>query len=136
MDGSKDTVVAIFDSPTICFLNLFSFTFGRKSKIALKTTYLDDQIRLGKGGYGSLFVFQRGGESDDADMESVGLQTGPRQWLGTAILCTLFVWMCYNGWSLVQSANLLFKLVGSAVLFLTGGFAWIAFGLFNPQDPA
>jgi hypothetical protein len=32
--------------------------------VVLKTTYLDEQVRLGKGKFGSRFVFTKGGEAD------------------------------------------------------------------------
>ena len=57
---------------------------GPPSSVVLKTTYLDERVRLGKGSRGSLFVFTRGGESERAGMELVGRQrTTP---LGTALV--------------------------------------------------
>lgn len=38
---------------------LLEFHFGPTSDVLLKTTYLDDQVRLGVGGRGSLFIFKR-----------------------------------------------------------------------------
>lgn len=37
---------------------------GGDSTVVLKTTYLDDRVRLGRGSRGSLFVFTRGGQAD------------------------------------------------------------------------
>eukprot|EP01023_Acetabularia_acetabulum_P068625 TRINITY_DN9758_c1_g3_i3.p3 TRINITY_DN9758_c1_g3~~TRINITY_DN9758_c1_g3_i3.p3 ORF type:complete len:174 (-),score=21.77 TRINITY_DN9758_c1_g3_i3:277-798(-) len=135
VEGSKDTVKVIFDPPVICLLNLFSFNIGPKSRVQLQTTYLDEQIRLGKGGQGSLFVFKRGGEADNAEMESVGLQTGPRKWLGTILLCGFLVWLAVSGWGFLQSVNIFTKLLGTALMFFAGAFGWVAYGALNPTDP-
>ena len=37
----------------------------------LKTTYVDERVRLGKGARGSLFVFTRGGAADEAGVQGV-----------------------------------------------------------------
>ncbi len=39
---------------------------ARRSVVQLRTTYLDERVRLGKGSRGSLFVFTRGGAADRA----------------------------------------------------------------------
>ena len=39
---------------------------GPPSSVVLKTTYVDERVRLGKGSRGSLFVFTRGGAADAA----------------------------------------------------------------------
>jgi hypothetical protein len=49
-----------FEPPRISFGGLV-FQFGPPSEVQLKTTYLDDRIRIGIGSRGSLFVFTRGG---------------------------------------------------------------------------
>ena len=48
---------------------------GPTSSVVLTTTYLDDQVRLGRGSRGSSFVFTRGGASDDAGDVSKGQET-------------------------------------------------------------
>lgn len=40
------------------------FEFGRGSRVRIATTYLDDRIRIGMGGAGSLFLFTKGGEAE------------------------------------------------------------------------
>lgn len=53
------TVRAYFDSPEITLGGLPTFKIGPPSSVVLSTTYLDENVRLGKGSRGSLFVFTR-----------------------------------------------------------------------------
>jgi hypothetical protein len=57
--GDGMTVRARFESPRITLGGLPSFSVGPKSSVVLSTTYLDEDVRLGKGSRGSLFVFAR-----------------------------------------------------------------------------
>lgn len=74
---------------------------GPKSSVRLITTYLDERVRIGKGSYGSLFVFTRGGAADEAAMEVIGLEkTVSGFWavammaLSAAVGCAL--WLSHN----------------------------------------
>ena len=52
-----------FERPVIKLLGL-CLRIGPPSDVLLRTTYLDDRVRLGKGSRGSRFVFTRGGSSE------------------------------------------------------------------------
>jgi hypothetical protein len=61
---TESTIRADFEPPVICFGNewnkfSFSIRIGPKSNVALDTPYVDQRIRLGIGGRGSLFIFKR-----------------------------------------------------------------------------
>eukprot|EP01025_Chloroclados_australasicus_P040043 TRINITY_DN41664_c0_g2_i1.p2 TRINITY_DN41664_c0_g2~~TRINITY_DN41664_c0_g2_i1.p2 ORF type:complete len:344 (-),score=18.64 TRINITY_DN41664_c0_g2_i1:468-1370(-) len=131
---TNDTVKVVFEPPVLCLLNIFCFVIGRKSRVQLKTTYLDEQFRLGKGSRGSLFVFQRGGEADDADMANVGLQNGPRKWLGMLCVVSFLAWLYASGWGLVASSSLLSTLLGSVVVILAAGLSWKFIGTLFPDN--
>ena len=53
-------------SDAACCLCIVACRIGPPSSVVLKTTYVDDRVRLGKGSRGSLFVFTRGGAADEA----------------------------------------------------------------------
>ncbi|CAM9731826.1 unnamed protein product [Scytosiphon promiscuus] len=59
-------VKASFGAPLVTFFGKRGLTIqsGPKSSVQLAATYVDERIRLGKGGRGSLFVFTRGGSAD------------------------------------------------------------------------
>ena len=57
--GDGMTVRAAFDPPRITLGGLPAFSIGPESSVVLSTTYLDEDVRLGKGSRGSLFVFAR-----------------------------------------------------------------------------
>jgi hypothetical protein len=76
-DGGQstgDTVKVFFDPPVLGFPFGISARIGPKSSVVLTTTYVDERVRIGKGSRGSLFVFTRGGDADEAQMETVGLE--------------------------------------------------------------
>lgn len=54
-----------FEPPRIRLGNAV-FKYGPRTSVQLTTTYLDDRMRIGVGGQGSLFVFTRGGLADSA----------------------------------------------------------------------
>ena len=49
-----------------------SLRIGPPSDVTLTTTYLDLRLRLGRGGYGSIFVFVRGGDADKDAWSEIG----------------------------------------------------------------
>lgn len=51
-------IQVIFEAPELKVGSL-EFRYGGQSEVKLEITYVDDEIRLGKGSRGSLFVFQR-----------------------------------------------------------------------------
>ncbi|KAM7459680.1 hypothetical protein LguiA_036674 [Lonicera macranthoides] len=51
-------IQVVFEAPELK-VGSFEFRYGGESEVKLEITYIDDQIRLGKGSRGSLFVFQR-----------------------------------------------------------------------------
>lgn len=52
-----------FEPPRLRLANAV-FEYGPKTTVQLTTTYLDDRVRVGVGGRGSLFVFTSGGLAD------------------------------------------------------------------------
>jgi len=74
MAGEKDTVKVFFEPPVLGFPGGIVARIGPSSTVVLRTTYVDDRVRIGKGSRGSLFVFTRGGKADEASMETVGLE--------------------------------------------------------------
>eukprot|EP00903_Cladosiphon_okamuranus_P009275 g8850.t1 len=59
-------VKASFGPPLLNLLGKRGVTIqsGPKSSVRLAATFVDDRVRLGKGGRGSLFVFTRGGPAE------------------------------------------------------------------------
>ncbi|XP_047322204.1 probable plastid-lipid-associated protein 8, chloroplastic [Impatiens glandulifera] len=51
-------IQVIFEAPELKLGGL-EFSYGGESEVKLEITYIDENIRLGKGSRGSLFVFQR-----------------------------------------------------------------------------
>lgn len=51
-------IQVIFEPPEFKIGSL-GFQYGGESEVKLEITYIDEQIRLGKGSRGSLFVFLR-----------------------------------------------------------------------------
>ncbi|GAB4817030.1 hypothetical protein N2152v2_004076 [Parachlorella kessleri] len=72
--NNKDTVKVFFDPAVISLPGGVHTRLGGTSSVVLKTTYLDERVRLGRGSRGSLFVFTRGGQADRAGMDQVGLE--------------------------------------------------------------
>ena len=57
--NEPDALRIDFRRPAIELGSWFRLHIGPPSSVVLQTTYLDDRIRLGKGGRGSIFVFER-----------------------------------------------------------------------------
>ncbi|KAI5354776.1 hypothetical protein L3X38_007671 [Prunus dulcis] len=55
-------IQVIFEPPELK-VGALEFRYGGESEVKLQITYIDDKVRLGKGSKGSLFVFQRRGNS-------------------------------------------------------------------------
>ncbi|EXB94228.1 putative plastid-lipid-associated protein 8 [Morus notabilis] len=54
-----DEWVQVIFEPPILKVGPFEFRYGGESEVKLQITYIDENVRLGKGSRGSLFVFQR-----------------------------------------------------------------------------
>ena len=64
-----------FEPPRVSLPGGISLAVGPSSSVVLSTTYLDERVRLGKGGRGSSFVFTRGGVCEHAGKHrALGLQ--------------------------------------------------------------
>lgn len=111
-EDAADTAKVFFDPPVLALPFGIYARIGPKSAVVLKTTYVDDDVRIGKGSRGSLFVFTRGGTSEEAGMEQFGLQK--TSFLGK-LLVTLFVggiasagawllWSYVTAWKSVSTA--------------------------------
>ena len=59
-------VKVVFEPPRLSVGGVIDLPIGPKSTVQLTTTYLSEDVRLGKGSRGSLFVFTHGGPSNDA----------------------------------------------------------------------
>lgn len=62
-----------FEPPRVSLPGGISLAVGPTSSVVLSTTYLDERVRLGKGGRGSRFVFTRGGACEHAGKYSRAL---------------------------------------------------------------
>lgn len=51
-------IQVVFEAPELKVGGV-EFKYGGESEVKLQITYIDENIRLGKGSRGSLFVFQR-----------------------------------------------------------------------------
>ncbi|XP_062022014.1 probable plastid-lipid-associated protein 8, chloroplastic [Rosa rugosa] len=56
-------VQVIFEPPELK-VGALGFRYGGESEVKLQITYIDENVRLGKGSRGSLFVFRRRGKSN------------------------------------------------------------------------
>lgn len=139
-DGTMagDTVKVFFDPPVLGFPYGIVARIGPPSTVVLKTTYVDERVRIGKGSRGSLFVFTRGGDSDGARMETVGLER--TSGLGKAIIAlgTLGMvgaggWVCYAGFlskrPVISAFGWILAMLG---LFLANIF--VRGGIFNDSE--
>ena len=73
-EDMADTAKVFFNPPMLGLPFGIHTSIGPSSSVVLKTTYVDERVRIGKGSRGSLFVFTRGFESDAAGMDLVGLE--------------------------------------------------------------
>jgi hypothetical protein len=124
-DGVKagDTVKVYFEPPVLGFPFGIVARIGPQSTVVLKTTYVDERVRIGKGSRGSLFVFSRGGASDEASMETVGLErTG-----------AIGGWVCWGGYvsrkPVVSAIGWIVAMLG---LFL--GMTFARGGIIDPGE--
>jgi hypothetical protein len=137
-DGSKagDTVKVFFEPPVLGFPFGIVARIGPPSTVVLKTTYVDERVRIGKGSRGSLFVFTRGGAADKASMETVGLER--TSVFGKAIialftlgLLTVGGLVCYTGYLQNQAAlSAIGWVIAMVGLFLAGTF--VRGGIVDP----
>ena len=71
----SNTIRANFEKPKIELkignVTIMSVRIGPSSTVVLKTTYVDERVRLGIGGRGSLFVFTRINENESRSIENV-----------------------------------------------------------------
>lgn len=99
----KDTVKVFFEPPVLSLPGGIHIRIGPSSSVVLKTTYVDERVRLGKGSRGSLFVFTRGGQADAEGMDQVGLQQCSG--LGKAVLFGVVALLMLNGsWLALQGS--------------------------------
>ena len=137
-DGSMagDTVKVFFEPPVLGFPFGIVARIGPPSTVVLKTTYVDERVRIGKGSRGSLFVFTRGGASDGASMETVGLERTSVFGKGIIALFTLGTlslggWVCYSGYLKKQAAvSAVGWVIAMVGLFLAGTF--VRGGIVDP----
>ena len=129
---SNLAVRAYFDRPRIVLgeRGRFSFSLGPKSSVVLDTTYLDEVIRIGKGGTsGTRFIFKRCANDDREaeDFKSLLLMKS----IGKAKLSSFLLVLVagsgilgnrYIGSKIVsRSVSAVLSILFLAVLFSTGG---------------
>jgi hypothetical protein len=128
--NTEDCVKVFFDPPELTLPGGINTRIGPPSSVVLTTTYLDEKVRLGLGSRGSLFVFTRGGESDLAGMDMVGLKRTTKA--GIALIFSLCASLFIGGGYAVLNSALptplralgaLATLVGTALtsVFVRGG---------------
>ena len=136
MAGEKDTVKVFFEPPVLGFPGGIVARIGPPSTVVLRTTYVDDRVRIGKGSRGSLFVFTRGGKADEASMETVGLErtgAGGKVLIGaiTMGMVALGAWVGVLGYRSSQPAlSGVGWLVGMLGMFLAAVF--VRGGIIDP----
>ena len=125
-----DTVKVFFEPPELSLPGGINTRFGPPSSVVLTTTYVDERVRLGRGSRGSLFVFTRGGESDLAGMDMIGLKnTTP---FGAALIFAICAGLVVGGGYTLQNsamptpakaAGVVAMLLGTALasVFVRGG---------------
>eukprot|EP00877_Chromochloris_zofingiensis_P012707 jgi/Chrzof1/7690/Cz02g33030.t1 len=131
---NEDTVKVFFQPPVLSIMNSIHIRIGPPSSVQLSTTYLDDRIRLGKGGRGSLFVFTRGGPADTAGMDQVGLKrTSPT---GAVLLGAFFAALVLGAWSLFTTGSPVLQVTAVAMWVISGLMALVLRrgGIINPDD--
>lgn len=108
---SKDTVRVDFEPPRLELPGGINLAVGPTSSVVLSTTYLDERVRLGRGGRGSSFVFTKGGQSDHAGMEKIGLGRTTIQ--GYVILLSLAAAFCALAFNLLQAGTVQSKIIAA-----------------------
>ncbi|CAM9133964.1 unnamed protein product, partial [Hapterophycus canaliculatus] len=99
MPDRSNFVKASFGAPLVNVFGKHGLTIqsGPTSSVQLAATYVDERIRLGKGGRGSLFVFTRGAAADtpQADEWKIYAAHGARpvksRFLAAAMACAAVV---------------------------------------------
>lgn len=132
----KDTVKVFFDPPVLGLPFGICARIGPKSSVVLKTTYVDERVRIGKGSRGSLFVFTRGYDADNAGMDAVGLEKTSA--VGKAILAVCLGGMIASG-GLICHRYMTVPHLGGIGLFmmLLGmglGFIFARGGIISTKD--
>jgi hypothetical protein len=128
--SEASTVKVCFEPPVLSLPGGIHTRIGPPSSVILTTTYLDENVRLGKGSRGSKFVFSRGGNADVNNMELVGLEKTST--LGIGIVVSLLgLLVVGGGWIMSSStipipfraAGLMAMLLGAALsgVFYRGG---------------
>jgi len=69
---ASDTVRVRFDPARVTLPGGATVRVGGASSVTLQTTYLDERVRLGRGSFGSRFVFQRDSGAERQGMSDVG----------------------------------------------------------------
>lgn len=64
MKALNDKWVQVIFEPPELKVGALEFRYGGESEVKLQITYIDENVRLGKGSRGSLFVFRRRGKSN------------------------------------------------------------------------
>ena len=135
--NNEDTVKVWFQPPVLSLPGSIHTRIGPPSSVVLKTTYLDERVRLGLGSRGSRFVFTRGGAAEDANMDQVGLQA--TSMLGKFLIFSIVSLLVVGGGFLAQrhqaptplrALGVLGMLLGAAL----GGTFWRGGIINDPEE--
>jgi hypothetical protein len=102
--NNQDCVKVFFDPPELTLPGGVTTRIGPPSSVVLTTTFLNERVRLGLGSRGSLFVFTRGGESELAEMDQVGLKKSTKA--GIALIFSLCASLFVGGSYTVLNSTL------------------------------
>lgn len=135
--NNEDTVKVFFEPPVLSLPFNIHTRFGPPSSVILKTTYLDEKVRLGLGSRGSRFVFVRGGEADKAGMDQVGLEKTSS--FGKLLIFSMVSAMIVGGSYMAQNAQLPTHLrslgiVGILIGAAVGGVFWRGGIINDPEE--
>eukprot|EP00887_Chlorella_sp_A99_P000964 scaffold5.g964.t1 len=116
--------LVFFDPPVLSLPAGIHIRVGPPSAVVLKTTYVDEHVRLGKGSRGSLFVFTRGGAADAAGMDQFVL------WAAVGAL------MLNGGWLLSQSVAPVLRAAGLVQVLLATALGGVIYRGGVIEDPS
>ncbi|KAK9812520.1 hypothetical protein WJX73_005534 [Symbiochloris irregularis] len=106
-EGDRDTVKINFAPPRLSLGGIIDLAIGPADSVQIKTTFLSPSVRVGRGSRGSWFYFTKGGSSDEAGMDRVGL--GRTSAAGWAVLAAVISGLCLAAKALWQTKVLVWR---------------------------
>ena len=142
---SKNAVRVAFDQPRVAFGRLLNLQLGPTSEVTLDTTYLDDNVRISRGGSSGVpFVFRADTCRDGAPLEAASTEweavaarrpLGKRSLVPTLLAGALGCWRVgRGGLSVARVLAVALAAAAAALLRSTGGI--VVDGRGRQEDPA